>query len=262
MLSSFVVSQRTEARKQKAPAAAGRGLRDLIADWLNASVYPTPPPQGDAHASRAILELTHDPHRSVNARSVKGKAAAVQVHGTAGLGRRFSGEASKERPEQAARLSIRGRSVQHQVLVNRGVLRGESGNELLDLLGMLGGQVAPLTGIVHDIVELGLAAVTHHHLQVVLQRGDLVAPFRAIAPFPDERPPWGFGLTGPGGEHIAAGDPPGGLGRCAGDGQDRGEEIGHPENLAGDHPGGDFPRPASDGRDPNTPFPERPLLAP
>src|SRR5215475_13482373 len=32
MLSSFVVSQRTEARKHEAPAAAGRGLRDLIAD--------------------------------------------------------------------------------------------------------------------------------------------------------------------------------------------------------------------------------------
>ena len=32
MLSSFVVSQRTEARKHKAPAAAGRGLRDPIAD--------------------------------------------------------------------------------------------------------------------------------------------------------------------------------------------------------------------------------------
>src|SRR5262249_8978140 len=49
MLSSFVVSQRTEARKHEAPAAAGRGLRDLIADWLNASAYPTPPPKGDAH---------------------------------------------------------------------------------------------------------------------------------------------------------------------------------------------------------------------
>jgi hypothetical protein len=32
MFSSFVVSQRTEAQKKKAPAAAGRGLRDLIAD--------------------------------------------------------------------------------------------------------------------------------------------------------------------------------------------------------------------------------------
>src|SRR6516165_983840 len=30
MLSSFVVSQRTEARKHEAPAAAGRGLRDLM----------------------------------------------------------------------------------------------------------------------------------------------------------------------------------------------------------------------------------------
>src|SRR5215471_3474965 len=49
MLSSFVVSQRTEARKHEAPAAAGRGLRDLIADWLNASAYPTAPPKGDAH---------------------------------------------------------------------------------------------------------------------------------------------------------------------------------------------------------------------